>query len=265
MPPTAKTAEKNETAKTVETPAENSAPAFDPATLDEFGQQFVARTSSQVEKLNALRTEIKASSTDKNEIQDAAYESLKNANVPDGFKSDTVTPEVLAEYDAIVKREVELSMILRKAAEEYAEVRATQGQDAEKLAKITAEADALDKKIRQARSLLATEYPGAETLLPDVVRVGKSGGGSGKGTGGRKLRGFTVSVDGNVAYLGKDENKKSSFAAAATVLGIPTPELQRVYFENVGTDDVEKLPAEATFTIKGADDKEHNVKAVKNA
>lgn len=281
MPPTNKadskpadqTAETDETVpagntpETPETPAPESKPAFDPATLDEFGQQFVARTSAQVEKANAVTAEIKANSTDKDEILQGVHTALKNAVIPEGLSDERITPEMLAEYDAIVKREVELDMVFRTVAAEYAERKSTEGTDAEKLATLTAERDALEKKIRQARNLLSTEYPGAETLLPEMIRLsGKSGGGSGKGAGGRKLRGFTVDVDGKTAYLGKDNDKKSSFAAAASVLGIPTGELQKSYFETTGTDDVEKLPTTpVTFTVKGSDDKEHTVTATKNA
>jgi hypothetical protein len=248
--------------ETAETPAPE-APKFDASTLDEFGQQFVARTSAQIEKFNSVVADIKANSTDANEIAEGVHSTLKNAEMPDGLSDKRITKAMLAEYDQIVKREVELDMLFREVSKEYAAKKAAEGTDAEKVAALTAERDALDKKIKQSRNLLATEYPGAETLLPEVARKSGTGTstGSGRGAGGRKIRGFAVSVDDKVAEL----NGKSSFAAAATTLGIPTPELQTAYFAAVGTDDVEKLPATATFTVKGKDEKDHTVTAAKNA
>lgn len=236
-------------------------PAYDRSQLDEFGQQFVDRTSNQIVKYNSVVAEIKANSTDATEIATGVFEALKNDTMPEGLSDERITPEILKEYDAIVAREVALSEMFKAVAKEYADKKATEGTDQEKVAALTAERDALDKKIKQSRNLLATEYPGAETLLPEVARKSGSGTstGTGRGSGGRKIRGFNVSVDGKLAEL----NGKSSFAAGASVLGIPTPELQAAYFAAVGTDDVEKLPDSAEFSVKGKDEKEHTVTAAK--
>lgn len=249
-----------QTGQTAET-GEKEEKSFDPATLDDFGTQFVARTTSQIERANTLAAEIKANSTDVNEISNGVHEALKSATLPQGFKDSRITKEMLAEYDSIVKREVELDMLFRQVAKEYAEKKASENQDTEKLTALTTEYETLTKKIRQSRNLLATEFPGAETLLPNLAGTKSGSSGTGRGAGGKKMRGFTVSVDGKVAML----NGKSSFSAAATVLGIPTPELQSAYFAATGTDDVEKLPASQTFTVKGKDEKDHEVKADKNA
>lgn len=239
-------------------------PSFDPATLDDFGQLFVARTSGDIVKANEKITELKSLSSDPNEIAEAAISAMKNETMPDGLESSEVTAEILAEYNAIVSREVQLDMIFRKVAAEYAERKAAENTDTEKVNALTAEVEALEKKIKEARRHLAVEFPGAETLLPELIKASGKSAGTGKGSGGRKLRGFTVSVDGEVKYLGKDANKKSSFAAAASALGIPTGELQSAYFAAANTEDVEKVPAEVTFTVKGSDNKEHTVLAKKN-
>lgn len=256
------TEQAGQTAETVQTESkESEAPKFDPSTLDDFGTQFVARTSGQIERANVLAAEIKANSTDVNEISSGVHESLKSATLPEGLKDPRITAKVLEEYDAIVKREVELDMLFRAVAKAFAEKKASENQDTEKLTALTTEHEMLTKKIRQSRNLLATEFPGAETLLPNLAGTKSGSSGTGRGSGGRKMRGFTVSVDGKVAML----NDKSSFAAAATVLGIPTPELQSAYFAAVKTDDVDKLPASAEFKVQGKDEKEHTVKADKNA
>lgn len=239
--------------------AEKEEPKFDVSTLDDFGQQFVARTTSQIERANVLAAEIKANSTDVNEIATGVVDSLKNANLPAGI--DGITQKELDEYNKIVIREIELAEKFKAVAKAYAEKKASENQDTEKLTALTTEHEALVKKIKQSRNLLATEFPGAETVLPNLAGTKSGSTGTGRGSGGRKMRGFTVSVDGKVAML----NDKSSFAAAATVLGIPTPDLQAAYFKATGTDDVEKLPAVQEFKIQGKDEKEHTVKAEKNA
>jgi len=256
--------ETPETQPETQETAEETKPSFDPATLDDFGQLFVARTSGDIVKANEKITELKGLSSDPAEISEAALEALKNATMPDGLESPEVTQEILDEYNAIVIREVQLSEMFKKVAAEYAEKKATENTDQEKVAALTAEVEALEKKIKEARRHLAVEFPGAETLLPELVKASGKSAGTGKGSGGRKLRGFTVSVDGEVKYLGKDANKKSSFAAAASALSIPTGELQAAYFAAAGTDDVEKVPAEVTFTVKGSDNNEHTVLAKKN-
>jgi hypothetical protein len=238
---------------------EKEAPKYDESNLDDFGRQFVARTSSQIERANSLAAEIKANSTDKNEIATGVVDALKNATLPEGITG--VTKKELDEYNAIVIREIELAEKFKKVAAEYAEKKASENQDTEKLTELTTEYETLTKKIRQSRNMLATEFPGAETLLPNLAGTKSGSSGSGRGAGGRKMRGFTVSVDGNVAML----NDKSSFAAGASVLGIPTPDLQTAYFAAVGTDDMEKLPPSAEFVVKGKDEKDHKVTAVKNA
>jgi len=261
---TAETAETTENESTG-TNAETK-PSFDPATLDEFGQLFVARTSADITKVNEKINERKSLSSDPAEIEEATHESLKNANMPEGMEeiSAEITAELLAEYDAIVKREVELDMKFREVAKQYAEKKAAENTDTEKVAVLDTEIETLEKKIKEARRHLAVEFPGAETLLPELVKASGKSAGTGKGSGGRKLRGFTVSVDGEVKYLGKDANKKSSFAAAASALSIPTGELQAAYFTAAKTEDVEKVPAEVTFTVKGSDNNEHTVLAKKN-
>jgi len=251
-----------QTSQTAETGAKGEeTQKYDASQLDDFGAQFVARTSGQIERANVLAAEIKQNSSDVNEISNGVHESLKSAVLPDGFSDKRITAKVLEEYDAIVKREVELDMLFREVAKEYAEKKASENQDTEKLAALTTEYETLTKKIRQSRNLLATEFPGAETLLPNLAGTKLGSSGTGRGAGGKKMRGFTVSVDGKVAKL----NDKSSFAAAASVLGIPTPDLQSAYFAATGTDDVEKLPASQEFTVKGKDEKEHVVKADKNS
>lgn len=77
-----------------------------------------------------------------------------------------------------------------------------------------------------------------------------SGGGTGGGSGKRRLRGFDVYVNGVKATTpDKDGNQKSSFSAAAKVIGLDSVDpLSSEYRAKFG-DDPEKFPAEAEFTF----------------
>lgn len=251
----------DETVSTNQT--DNAAPAFDVSTLDEFGQEFVKRTTAETVKLNELITKRKGYSTDANEITIALYDALKEGNVPDGL---TVEPKVIEQYNKareIVEKALDHFM---KLSEATAKERVAQSVNAEEVAALDTEIDAISKKVKRARDMLALEYPGAETVLPDVVRKSGSGSsGTGKGSGGRKLRGFTVTVDGTVAVLSNTEGKKvSSFSAGAKVLGIPTADLQRAYMAAAGTEDAEKFPETQDLTVTGSDGKEHPVNITRN-
>ena len=83
-----------------QTAEKEESPKFDASTLDDFGTQFVARTSSQIERANVLAKEIKANSSDVNEISNGIHESLKSAVLPEGVEG--ITEKELQEYDKIV-------------------------------------------------------------------------------------------------------------------------------------------------------------------
>lgn len=264
---TAPTETVNETVETEATDTENAdvteVPAFDVSTLDEFGQEFVKRTVAEINRYNGVVANRKAMSTDANEVTIALYDALKEGNVPEGL---TIDPKVIDQYNKareIVEKALSYFMT---TAETTAKERVAASVNAEEVAALDTEIDTLSKKIKRARDMLALEYPGAETALPDVARLrGSSTGGSGKGSGGRKLRGFTVTVDGTVALLSNNDGKKvSSFSAGAKQLGIPTADLQRAYMTAAGTEDAEKFPESQELTVTGADGKEHAVKIDRN-
>lgn len=250
--------------ETVETPETDNAPAFDVSTLDEFGQEFVNRTVAEINKYNGLVATRKTYSTDANEITIGLYDSLKAGTLPDGL---TIDPKVMDQYNKAQEIVEKALSYFMTQAETAAKEKVAQSVNAEEVAALDTELDTVSKKIKRARDMLALEYPGAETVLPDVARLkGSSGGGTGKGSGGRKLRGFTVTVDGNVALLSNADGKKvSSFSAGAKQLGIPTADLQRAYMTAAGTEDAEKFPASQDLTVTGADGKEHAVNITRNA
>lgn len=247
--------------ETVETAPET--PAFDVSTLDEFGQEFVNRTTAEINRLNSLVRTRKEKSTDPGEIAEGLYDTLKSGEMPDGI---TLDAKILDQYNKANEIVEKALGHFRKLAEETGKQRAAESVNAEEVAQLDTEIDTISKKVKRARDMLALEYPGAESVLPDVVRKSGSGSsGTGKGSGGRKLRGFTVTVDGTVALLSNNEGKKvSSFSAGAKTLGIPTADLQRAYMTAAGTEDAEKFPASQDLTVTGADGKEHAVNIARN-
>jgi len=251
--------------ETVETEQETApeAPTFDVSTLDEFGQEFVKRTVAEINKYNGVVATRKAKSTDPGEIAESLYDTLKSGEMPDGI---TLDQKILDQYNKANEIVEKALGHFRALAEQTGKQRAAESVNAEEVAQLDTEIETLGKKIKRARDMLSLEYPGAETVLPDVARLKGSGSsGTGKGSGGRKLRGFTVTVDGTVALLSNNEGKKvSSFSAGAKTLGIPTADLQRAYMTAAGTEDAEKFPESQELTVTGADGKEHAVKIDRN-
>lgn len=251
-----------ETATAVNETAETAEPAFDISSLDEFGQQYVSRLTADIERLNGLRKDRKSKSSDPREIADSVYDTLKSGEIPEGFEG--ISEKVMEQYNKAEEIVAKAVAHFREVANKYGQEKAATADNAEEVAALDTEIDTLNKKVSKAVQYLALEYPGAENALPDVVRVGKSGG-TGKGSGGRKLRGFTVTVDSNVATLPSDDGPKSSFAAGAKVLGIPTADLQRAYMVAAGTEDADAFPASLELTVTGKDEKDHAVKIERNA
>lgn len=103
----------------------------------------------------------------------------------------------------------------------------------------------------------------AETPKVEGFRA-SSGGGS--GTGGRRIRGVEVYIDGVLAGTKNKEGVvKSTFSAAAKVLEVETTALQRAFFAEAGKEDVkaDDFPTVTDFTFADAKGVEHTVRVVK--
>lgn len=123
---------------------------------------------------------------------------------------------------------------------------------------------ALDEQLKLIRttSKYITSIYGDDALegAPDVERRAKGAGGSGH-SGGRRIRGFDIYVDGKLAATKNAKGEmKSTFSVAAKELGVETTVLQRAFFEEAGSEDVrsDNFPTVVEFEFQ-----DHTVRAVK--
>lgn len=124
---------------------------------------------------------------------------------------------------------------------------------------------ALDEQLKLIRTTAKyiTSIYGDEALedTPEVERRAKSGGSTGGTTGGRRIRGFDIYIDGVLAAMKNAKGEvKSTFSVAAKELGVETTALQRAFFEAAGSEDVraDNFPTVVEFEFN-----DKNIRAVK--
>lgn len=227
-----------ETVENTETASETpETPAVSLDSLDTFQRMFAERLISEIEQHNEIVAKIKASSSNLDDVMDSVRASDDKTVVKARDRIESLNAELekvetsLREY---VKAQAEKILADKKDTD-------TSGLDSER--------KDLAAKISQGVNYLAGETGVDKKALPlpKVATLRGMSSGEGSGSGGRRLRGFTVSVDGKDALLGG----KSSFSAAAKVLNTDTPTLQASYFKAAGTEDAEKFPARVEFTFDG--------------
>lgn len=152
---------------------------------------------------------------------------------------------------------------LRKVLKEKAEAQIANSKDSEEIDKRNAALKENRTLIASFRKTLGLSY-GDDILehLPEEKRLTKSGKVS-SGDGTRKLRGFTVYVDGTIAFTNIGGEKKSSFGAAANVMNSDVGRLQDDYFKAAETTVAAEFPHDVTFPHT-VGDKEFKVRAVHN-
>lgn len=120
-------------------------------------------------------------------------------------------------------------------------------------------------EIRATSKYLITMY--GDAVLADSPKVETlRNSSSGSGTGGRRIRGVEVYIDGNLAAIkNKDGVLKSTFSAAAKELEVDTTDLQRAFFAEAGMEDVksEEFPTIVEFDFNDKSGTSHNVRVVK--
>ncbi len=110
----------------------------------------------------------------------------------------------------------------------------------------------LEKAIKEADSLVnpgvnfykkmygdeaASFFTERKRLKGTAVRSG--------GSGGRRIRGFNVTVQ----LEDKDAVTFDNFSGAAKYIGVETSDLQNAFFAKAGTEDVAKIDDEVTYTV----------------
>lgn len=223
-----------QTSTTTET-AETPAVSLD--SLDSFQRAFAERLIAQIEEHNAIVAQIKASSSNLDDVMD----SVRAGDDPKVVKARKEIDDLNARLE---KSETALREYVKAEAEKV-----LANQKETDTSGLDAQRKEAASKISQGVNYLAGEagVDKKSLPLPKIATLRGMSSGEGSGSGGRRLRGFSVVVDGKEALMGG----KSSFSAAAKVLETDTPTLQAAYFKAAGTDDAEKFPVKVEFTFDG--------------
>jgi hypothetical protein len=216
-----------------------TAPAQPAKPLDDFGKMAKERLLATINEYNALAAQAKAANGDPNELLDTlreVYEEDENVN-----KIRATIEDLDDKREKLVSK---MDEILRPVVQQRIEAakQGTEGLD-EKLKDLKATVTAGRKYI--------TDLYGEDNLadLPKVAgtRGPNAGGGAG---GGRRIRGFDVFVDGELATsLNAKKERVSNMATAAKQIGVETEVLRDAFFAAAGTDDSSKYPPIVEFTV----------------
>lgn len=218
--------------------------------LDTFGEMALERYIASVTEYNGLVAQIKAASGSFDDVldavkQDGSIEAIEKINVA-----------IEKHKAALLKLENELDATARPIAEERV---AGGAKDVEAE---TANADALHKTIKSARNYLVDSY--GEAVLdgtPDIARRTNRASG---GTGGKRIRGFDVYVDGELATMRDAKGvERSNFAAAAKAAGVVTVDLQKQFYVAAGGEDKDSWPNRVEFSVTDKEGNAHEVVAVR--
>lgn len=206
--------------------------------FDDFGQQAYDRVATLIASRNEKAGTIKAAQGDAQGLLEALRTSSDDATV---VKINAQLETLLAQVESL---ETKRDEILAPIVEDI------KSNAASKVEPLTAEVDEMDKQIRAASNYLKSMY-GAEAVngLPALLaRKGRETGGA---NGGRRVKGFDVYVDGNLATLRDAKGvDRTNLAAAAKAIGVETADIQKGFFEAQGTTEAKDYKAEVSFTIE---------------
>lgn len=218
--------------------------------LDDFGKTFLENYATMVENYNG---EVKkAKSVDS--IEEFTEHFLNNA--PEFAEINAAIEELESKVESLKTRRLADSVPLITPAYEAA-VKG-QGVDPEALKQNLA-------SIRAAAKYLTTMY-GDDVLknIPKAEGLRNSGGGG--ATGGRRIRGFDIYIDGVKAEQKNAKGEmRSTFTAAAKVLDVEVVDLQRGFFAEAGLEDVkaDAFPALVEFDFPDKEGAQHHVRVLK--
>lgn len=222
-----------------QTPAETTeTPTVSLDSLGDFERAFASRLIAEIESHNKIVAQIKASSSNLDDVMDAVRADTSDKKVAEATKK-------IEDLNAQLEK---VENALRDYVKGVAEKRLSEQKETD-TSGLDEQRKALSTKIAQGVNYLAGETGVDKKALPlpKIATLRGISSGEGNGAGGRRLRGFSVTVDGKEALMGG----KSSFSAAAKAVDMNTPELQDLYFKAAGTDDAEKFPARVEFTANG--------------
>jgi hypothetical protein len=241
---------------TVTEPTETVAPeATKPSVLDtflasanDFERNVYSEVKTDVDKFNELAAQYTALGGDANEL---LVNLRETSQTPDVVK---IRENIAALNDALLELETKRDEILKS------EVAKVQEQGAGSAEAVAAELDEIKIRVSPLIDYLA----GRAKVKPDELglklarRANRSGGVRKAGTtGGRKVRGYNVSVNGKLATLPNGSGQSSNMAAAAKVIGVETSVIQQKFWNECpqGKDTpVESFPETEAFEVVKGDE-----------
>lgn len=253
--------EKPMTTTTTDAPATTEAPAeAKPVpTLDDFGRMAVERLVTQVTERNANVERLASVGGDRISRLDSLREALANG------EGDTTLVNVQKQIDTLMEKVATLQENRDKALNEVID---------KEIAASDIDPAALDEVIKTQDGAIRTGVnylvglygEDVKNLLPDLkTRSGRRSASGGAASGKRRLRGFDVYVNGVIATSpDKDGNQKSSFSAAAKVIGLDSVDPLSGKYRELYGNDPDKFPADTEFEF-AHDDKVFTVRAVRDA
>ncbi len=217
--------------------------------LDDFGKLAVSRYEAAVAEYNKEVSKLKSVESIEDFTQSFAetWEGVAdlNANIE---KLNQALEALLAER---------IAKITPVVVEEYKKAVESTGVN-------TTALDEQLKFIRSTMKYLSGIYQ-AEDLeslpKPEARSKGGNTAGNSGATGGKRIRGFDVRVNGVLAQMKNAQGvMKSTFTAAAKVIGCQVSELQEAFFSAAGMEDTsnDEFPALVEFQYK-----DHNVRVSK--
>jgi uncharacterized protein YutE (UPF0331/DUF86 family) len=206
--------------------------------LDDFGKLAVEKYVTTVEDYNrqVLASKSVDSIEDFKEQFQTSWEGVADINAK-------IEQLESALEDLLAKRMLKVEPVL---SAEYAKALEASGVNPEALKELL-------KTINGTKKYLVMMY--GEAVLEDTPKVEarRSAAGGNAGTGGRRIRGFDVYIDGTLAAKENAKGEmKSTFSIAAKELGVETTELQRAFFEAAKSEDVKSddFPQVVDFVFK---------------
>jgi hypothetical protein len=215
-------------------------------TLDDFGKMALQKYADDVDQYNILVNKTKAV-----ESRDKFQESFMETS-PDLAEFNENIEKLNSALETLLSQRLIAAQPLIEPA--YQAALSGVGVDPESLKE-------LKKKIAAAAKYMTIVY-GEESLKdapkPEAMKVAGTTSGT---SGGRRIRGFDVYVDGELAGQKNAQGIiKSTFTYAAKVLEVETTDLQRAFFEEAKSEDIkaDDFPSMVAFELNG-----HNVKVMK--
>lgn len=213
--------------------------------LDEFAQLAKQKLHASIDERNAFVATLKASQGDKAGLIETLAVNPPSDNEEAVAACDEVTRLDIALNEAIKTR----NALLEPIADEML------AAGKEQVDELTTKVGELDKTIKAGLKYFEDLYgPEVLTDLPERVTLRGGSKAATGGEGGRRVRGFNVWVDGELATQRDAKGKdRSNLAAGAKKMGISPSDMRDAFWQAQGTQDSAQYQDKVSFTVTVGD------------